>query len=554
MARRFESLYRVKDGVTRLGEKFLNAVFSDIDLRLHDVEEAKADYVEAVNQITSKGLTRIDEVLLPAFEQIQQLAEFGFLVAQADPAAPITFVTGEQEVSIPSGPQRSLFSPTPFVVLTREDSPDDWAVAELQSYDKDTGLLAVDVLAVHGAAGPHTDVWVAASGGSEIAAREFLAQAKTARDDAASSASTASTAATAATAAQTQISAFNKQYLGAKAANPTVDNSGGALQIGAFYWNTSTNVLMVYGSGGWTPASSAVTGISNTQTWTATAGQTTFAVTGGYDPGRVLVFLNGVKQVNGTDVTVSSGTNLVFASALAAGDVVDLMAFGSFQLADVLTKVQNLADVPDKDAALANLGGTVTGRSLFKAASASAARSAIQAAFVDDLVALAGVVAGKADASAVATALAGKSNTGHTLVAAEITDFSSAVAAVAVGKMEVVQDTTVNPASPVAYVEHTVDFSVYAYAVTIVRGISGTGASPTLLIYTRNASTNRDGVVSSATFGAATTQCAQVSWHRSGLFYSEPTQEFYTDVGRIRIAYSTGYIDAGRVTTFGIKY
>ena len=33
----------------------------------------------------------------------------------------------------------------------------------------------------------------------------------------------------------------------------------------------------------------------------------------------MIVYLNGVKQVNGTDVTVTSGTSVVFAKALANG-------------------------------------------------------------------------------------------------------------------------------------------------------------------------------------------------------------------------------------------
>ena len=47
------------------------------------------------------------------------------------------------------------------------------------------------------------------------------------------------------------------------------------------------------------------------------------------------VYLNGVKQVNGTDVTVTSGNSVVFASALAASDVVDIVTFGTFNVAAI---------------------------------------------------------------------------------------------------------------------------------------------------------------------------------------------------------------------------
>ena len=59
-----------------------------------------------------------------------------------------------------------------------------------------------------------------------------------------------------------------------------------------------------------------------------------------YDAGFVDVFLNGVRQSNTSgsytgDVTVSSGTSVVFANALAAGDVVDVVAYGTFSAANI---------------------------------------------------------------------------------------------------------------------------------------------------------------------------------------------------------------------------
>lgn len=84
---------------------------------------------------------------------------------------------------------------------------------------------------------------------------------------------------------------------------------------------------------------------------TATAGQTSVTVGDdgrsiAYTPQQVDVYLNGAKQVNGSDVTVSSGTAIVFASGLIAGDVVDVVALSTFNAADTVSKT---------------LGGTFTG-------------------------------------------------------------------------------------------------------------------------------------------------------------------------------------------------
>ncbi|MGB2046282.1 MAG: hypothetical protein ACPHUD_11155, partial [Porticoccaceae bacterium] len=73
--------------------------------------------------------------------------------------------------------------------------------------------------------------------------------------------------------------------------------------------------------------------------YTATAGQTVFAAT--YDAGYVDVFLNGVKQLVGTDVTATSGTSVVFASGTTVNDIVEIVGYGTFVLADHLTQTQS---------------------------------------------------------------------------------------------------------------------------------------------------------------------------------------------------------------------
>lgn len=82
--------------------------------------------------------------------------------------------------------------------------------------------------------------------------------------DAASDAVSASNAAVAA------LDAFTDIFLGAKAANPTVDNDGNPLQTGALYWNTTSSEMRVYSGSAWVtaylPASGYATLSSNTFT------------------------------------------------------------------------------------------------------------------------------------------------------------------------------------------------------------------------------------------------------------------------------------------------
>lgn len=69
MPSRFEK-YRVKDGVTRLGERFLNPVFQDIDLRIAAVEGLRVSWEDAVQAVSEFGLLRINEVINPAMTSI----------------------------------------------------------------------------------------------------------------------------------------------------------------------------------------------------------------------------------------------------------------------------------------------------------------------------------------------------------------------------------------------------------------------------------------------------------------------------------------------------
>ena len=64
-----------------------------------------------------------------------------------------------------------------------------------------------------------------------------------------------------------------------------------------------------------------------------------------YTVGQVSVYLNGVKQVVGTDVTCSNGSTVVFASDYAIGDVVEIIALTTFSPADTVPAT----------------GGTITG-------------------------------------------------------------------------------------------------------------------------------------------------------------------------------------------------
>jgi hypothetical protein len=64
--------------------------------------------------------------------------------------------------------------------------------------------------------------------------------------------------------------------------------------------------------------------IKSTQTFTATAGQTVFTITGGYTVGLIDVFLNGV-YLSPNQTTATNGTTVTLGEAAAAGDIIDVI-------------------------------------------------------------------------------------------------------------------------------------------------------------------------------------------------------------------------------------
>jgi hypothetical protein len=113
-----------------------------------------------------------------------------------------------------------------------------------------------------------------------------------------------------------------------------------SLDIGDLYFDTTADELKVYKSSGWSAAGSSVNGTSARYTYTisgtpsSVSGADDNSATLAYDAGFADVFVNGVRM-SSADITITSGTSVVFASPLADGDVVDIVAYGTFNVAAI---------------------------------------------------------------------------------------------------------------------------------------------------------------------------------------------------------------------------
>lgn len=187
----------------------------------------------------------------------------------------------------------------------------------------------------------------AASAASATAAAGSATTATTQATNAASSASaaaasatnaagSATSAASSATAAAASYDEFDDRYLGAKTSNPTTDNDGNTLLVGAIYFNSLAMTMRVWNGTTWQDQAASPDTLTERE-FLATAGQTSYTFTGGYRVGYTFVYVNGVL-LGSADITATDGTTITFASALALNDevrILSLKAVGSIAVADI---------------------------------------------------------------------------------------------------------------------------------------------------------------------------------------------------------------------------
>ena len=225
-------------------------------------------------------------------------------------------------------------------------TPGTYKSLTIDAYGRATAGTNPTTLAGYGIADAYTITEIDSLFGSTTAAAVSAAAAATSATAAGVSASSASASATSATASASSATAsataaaasfddFDDRYLGAKASDPTVDNDGNALITGALYFNTTSDLMKVYTGTLWKTAASAINGTSARQVYTATAAQTTFAIV--YDVGFVDVYQNGSKLTNNVDFAATNGTNIVLATGATVGDIIDIVAYGAFEVSGALS-------------------------------------------------------------------------------------------------------------------------------------------------------------------------------------------------------------------------
>lgn len=134
----------------------------------------------------------------------------------------------------------------------------------VDAYGRVTGGTNPTTLAGYGITDAYTKTEIDSLFGSTTSAAASAAAAAISASNALTSEGNASTyagnALTSANNAAASFDSFDDRYLGAKAANPSVDNDGNALLTGALYFNTTVNEMRVYTGSAWLTAYLPATG------------------------------------------------------------------------------------------------------------------------------------------------------------------------------------------------------------------------------------------------------------------------------------------------------
>lgn len=201
-----------------------------------------------------------------SWSQFEELVRSSRILAQAAAAAaaasaasavnaPGTSATSSTLVAMGTGSRTLLiqtgkaFVVGQFVTVARTSTPLNVMAGQITAHNPMTGSLTVNVTTVIGA-GTFSDWTVAISGPPGSLASEVAA--------AAASAAAAQDARVAAETARDQTltayDQFDDRYLGAKAANPALDNDGNALVGGALHFNTTAGEMRLWTGSAWVGA------------------------------------------------------------------------------------------------------------------------------------------------------------------------------------------------------------------------------------------------------------------------------------------------------------
>lgn len=156
--KRLDEEFDLKPGTQLL--PYMKRLLPSLEARFQSVEATAKEYADLIEYIRAAAILRMNEILIPATEDIIEVTTLGFLLGPSS-----TVVRGELGIKyffVDEGPQRNTFTPSPYVIIERKANHDDYGIARVLQYSQETGQLDLEITAWHGNPGPHSD-WVISS-------------------------------------------------------------------------------------------------------------------------------------------------------------------------------------------------------------------------------------------------------------------------------------------------------------------------------------------------------------------------------------------------------
>lgn len=156
--KRLDEEFDLKPGTQLL--PYMKRLLPSLEGRFQSLEAERKTFDMAVEDMRAVALQRINEILIPATEDIIETTSLGFMLGPS--TSSVLLELGVKVFTIIEGPQRETFTPSPYVIVERSANIDDYAIARVQYYTRETGALSLYITAVHGDPGPWND-WVISS-------------------------------------------------------------------------------------------------------------------------------------------------------------------------------------------------------------------------------------------------------------------------------------------------------------------------------------------------------------------------------------------------------
>jgi hypothetical protein len=166
-----------------LDYNFFNLRFLIMCAAFNGLAARQDGYDVTMNTLVQTGLNRINLVLGPLLTELQEAAQSGFLIANAN--GPTVSLVNDTDIQFTiSSSGMSLFTPTPWLLAADQTDSTNWGILSFTSYNSVNGVLAGHC--VYASKTKTSTQWsLSCSAGVIPAMTELLADTQSARDAAA---------------------------------------------------------------------------------------------------------------------------------------------------------------------------------------------------------------------------------------------------------------------------------------------------------------------------------------------------------------------------------